>query len=254
MSVQYSANVSNVVFDPLDGAGLNRTVAADGLINNEVKFVGPTVSNANGSNVSSSNLAVEISTISNVVRPIVSAVATLTQTQSGEVTTSAGTTVCDMTADEPEATVTEGEYVLTNKGFLVKVLDVTGYVYKLGMAPDGTASVTGGNGLWFTTLDQNAFRGNVEGDYVGILLDADLDGGATTPNRANNTTEAIRTTRTGTAIRAGYLDVLSNDFTTAPTTADDSSDLTITADKAPTSTHRVSYSLGGAPITVTNSN
>ena len=248
MSKQYTANVSNVVYDPLDGLGLNRTVAADGLVYNKATFSGPTSDTNSGKNATPANLP---STQNNVSPHLIPEKGTaIVNTQSTGVSSSGASTTIDLTDDTVGmAEIVEvGDFILTNLGYVVRVKSIPSeYAITVDNAPDGTASASSVTGTQFWLLNQRAINQDTPGSYVGLLTNTTLGGGATEPNRNNNKLEVLRTTRTATAVRAGWNPITAT-FTTPPSTYDDTAALGIADDTAPgTSAKFVFMATGAAP-------
>lgn len=254
-SVQYSSNVSNVVYDPLDGAGLNRTVAADKIGSNTSRFVGPTVSNFRGSNTTSADNGLE--------KQRSTASIYLSQVSSGLFTNFSVSNVTDLGA------AYDSEISTTNNiADLIRVGDICMVYAGSVSSPSATAistirdftvesisfddpGIATGSVSGLVVLNRNVmhdFRTNVIFGYTPTLANVAttaIKSGSTAPNRNNNRTEKVRTTRTGSAIRAGYWNEFTGSWSTAPTTADDSSALSITSDNGPTASSKITYMITG---------
>jgi hypothetical protein len=90
-----------------------------------------------------------------------------------------------------------------------------------------------------------------ETDKIKGSLNKSILSGATSPNRSVNKTEKIRSTRTGTAIRAGYWNEITGKFSTNPVTDNnDTAALAITSDNANNGT-RVTFLSGSIVPTKT---
>lgn len=141
-------------------------------------------------------------------------------------------------------------------GYITKLVSLSADEITYEQIPVAAGSVDG-NTLYI--LKRDLLKGDAVGQYVGIMLAEELRGAANTailsgttgPDRGVNKTEKIRTTRTATAINAGYWDKLNGAWTTKPTVADDSTDLTITSDNAPTDSGKVTFLSGSATPTNT---
>lgn len=147
-----------------------------------------------------------------------------------------------------------GDFVVTNKGWVFPVLDITnaGTRIVLEFAFADTATyVALGSADQLRQLPSNIFKQIRQGDFPGVGFNKIagstsyvLTGGSSADNEGTHVRETIRTTRTSSAIRAGYWDEYNANFTTAPTTADDTSSL---GTDVSVKKKRTTFTMGGTP-------
>lgn len=149
-----------------------------------------------------------------------------------------------------------GDYIVTNLGYLFSIhaIDSAKEVVTFNISYDNrTTYINTGSNPTFYTLPKSAMKQARDGQYIIFGNSGSIAGsantaiksGSTEPNRDGNFTTKVRTTRTALAIQAGYWNEYTGSWSTAPTTADDTSALSITSDNAYTQSGKITYMATG---------
>lgn len=260
MSKQYTSNVSNVIYDPVDGAGLNNTVAADNISDTKTRTIGGILSTADAE-MTSPGIDTDIlsSTVSRnafgyldlITLPSVDS---LSFTGGGVYANNLEITFLSSIAD----LLNVGDYLLTNQNKLISVVTVpSDTTIQVDIQQDErTDFITGSSGAGLIEkVDNDAIKGAREGEFMAIGLADNIAGsantailgGSTEPNRGLHASESTRTVRTATAIRSGHWNEYSGEWSTEPVNADDTSIIKSNVDTAYSGDNRVTYLYGGSP-------
>ena len=244
MSKIVNSSAGNSAFDTAGSAIVSTTQPS----NNRASTIGGISSSSNGTSRQSAVTgetirSVTYSGIAQAINADTRALDSISVTATAEIT---------LTTALPSY-VKAGDYFLTNKGFMVKIISITNSTTFVAQVNENGSNAQFGTTFYFfnqknvSKLQENPIIMSWSTKIAGNTNSA-ISSGATEPNRSRNEFEAIRSTRTATAIRAGYWHEYSGTWTTAPTTANDTS--IVGADTSASGNGQITY--GGVVPTPVN--
>lgn len=230
--------------------------------NSKTKFAGPTVSNNRGSNVDTGQYTND--NPSGLVQGMVGFVDADSLGSISAITNSSGNTQFSVAALNPPSQDKVGSLLLTNKGYLFKILSIVPassaedpYDIVLDIPYGSRNDFINSSSLSdvLSAVNLDSIKPNKVGKYI-FLGDTDeiagssnkaIQGGASSPNRDVNSSASTRTIHVGAQIRAGSWNKYTGTWATAPTGVDDTALINSANDKAHSGDGRISFYQPSAP-------